>query len=92
MKAQITDIREPMTERVSKAGKKYTAMKVAIDTGEELVEVLSFNEVKEGDFVELIKKGEYWNIVQPEKPLSAVMQKQFDIINKKLDRLLGDAD
>jgi len=91
-KATVTEVIEPMEDRVSKAGKTYKAMKVELEIeGGELVKVLSFNQVDLGEVVE-VKQNDagYWNIDAPRKnqvDLSPVLD-ELKKVHEKLDKLL----
>lgn len=74
--AQVIDIVEPMQDHVSKAGKPYKAMKLAIKKSDnEIKTMMSFDEYKVGEIVSIEKnEAGYWQIVKPsrgyDKPLS----------------------
>lgn len=83
MKATIGKIIEPYSQRVSKAGKPYAALKAEVDLEDgSSANIMVFEDKAIGDELELVKKGDFWNVVSVKKEVSAVTSDVSKVLNE----------
>ena len=81
MEATVREITEEYGEKISKAGKKYNAMRVEVETvAGESINLMSFDEIGIGQIVQLEKNGEYWNIAKPKKRVDVNLDPVIEIL------------
>lgn len=90
IKGTIGTILEEFSNRTSKAGKPYAAMKaeIVLENGE-TARCFIFENLPEGATVELEKnEAGYWNVISKKQAAANAQQEQLDRIEKKIDALI----
>ena len=96
MKAKVSGIKKPfgMQQKKDGSGTYGPAMlcEMELEDGQSAF-VLVWKEVAIGDELELVKKGEFWNVISEKQQQQDDMSKVLNAMNTKLDkalRLLGE--